>query len=68
MIDIYRQTDLVDHAVQRRRTHRLGVHPTQRAELDAIEARLADLDTRTGNRLLTAIENGLAEEDAVSPA
>lgn len=64
MTGIYQQSDLIHQAVTGAAHAAEGMHHTHQAEIDAIDAQLTDLNTRT-DRLLTAIENGLNEEDAI---
>jgi site-specific DNA recombinase len=64
MIDTYRRTDLIHQAVTAAASSAQSIHGAHRAELHTIDAELTTLDART-DRLLTAIENGLNQTDAI---
>jgi hypothetical protein len=64
MIDTYRRTDLIHEAVTAAANSARSIHGAHRAELHTIDAELTTLDART-DRLLTAIENGLNQTDAI---
>jgi len=64
LVDTYRRTDLIYEAVTAVAASIESMRDTYQAEVTAIDGELASIDAKT-DRLISAIENGLNEGDAI---
>ncbi len=64
LVDTYRRTDLIHEAVTAVAASVESMRDTYQAEVTAIDGELASIDAKT-DRLISAIENGLNEGDAI---
>jgi len=64
LVDTYRRTDLIHEAVTAVAASIESMRDTYQAEVTAIDGELASIDAKT-DRLISAIENGLNEGDAI---